>query len=288
VDAAYPAPVSFGIRRCEFDHYLLNRAAARVRTGVPLSSVRRDGSSWIVNESVRAPMIVGAAGHFCPVARMLNGATSERPLVIAQEAEFPIDSREAENWPIAPERPELYFSRELDGYGWCLRKGQHVNVGFGCLSRRRFPEARAAFVAFLRRTGRAPDGEWRWRGHAYYLSAPARRRVVDAGVVLAGDAAGLAYPQSGEGIRPAIESGLMAASAILESHGVYTSERLAPYGQKLQDRFGAGRRSGVTWPNVPASLSATLGRWLLRRPRFVRKVVIDRWFLHAQVAPLVS
>ena len=30
-----------------------------------------------------------------------------------------------------------------------------------------------------------------------------------------GDAAGLAYPQSGEGIRPAVESGLMAATVVL-------------------------------------------------------------------------
>jgi geranylgeranyl reductase family protein len=289
VDTGYSAPVSFGIRRCEFDHYLLKRAEARVRTGEPLSSIRRDGSSWIVNESVTAPMLVGAAGHFCPVARMLNGTTSDRPLVIAQEAEFPIDLREIDRWPIAPERPELYFSRDLDGYGWCLRKEQHVNVGFGCLSRRKFPVARAAFVAFLRRIGRVPDEDsWRWRGHAYYLSAPARRRVVEAGVVLAGDAAGLAYPQSGEGIRPAIESGLMAASAILDSNGEYSVERLALYERKLHDRFGLGRRTSVTWPNVPASLSAALGRWLLRRPQFVRQIVIDRWFLHAQVAPLAS
>jgi flavin-dependent dehydrogenase len=289
VDAVYPAPVSFGIRRCEFDHYLLRRADARVRTGVPLSTIRRDGSSWIVNESLRARMLVGAAGHFCPVARLLNAVTTDRPLVIAQEAEFPIDEPEAERWPIVPERPELYFSPDLEGYGWCLRKGQHVNVGFGCLGRHKFPEARAAFVAFLQRIGRVPDQEaWRWRGHAYYLSAPAPRRVVETGVLLAGDAAGLAYPQSGEGIRPAIESGLMAAATILDADGAYTSERLAPYERMLRDRFGLGRRAAVTWPTVPASLSSALGRWLLRKPRFVRQIVIDRWFLHARIAPLAG
>jgi len=288
VDASYPQPVSFGIRRCEFDHYLLERAHARVRTGVPLSSIRREGSTWIVNESLTAPMLVGAAGHFCPVARMLNGSADDRPLVIAQEVEFPIDP-EADEWPVEPERPELYFSRDLEGYGWCLRKGRHVNVGFGCLSRRQFPEARARFVTFLRKMRRVPNEEsWRWRGHAYFLSAPARRRVVDSGVVLAGDAAGLAYPQSGEGIRPAVESGMMAASAIIEAGGLYGRERLASYEKRLHDRFGLGRRPSVALPNMPAPVVASIGRWLLRRPRFVRQVVIDRWFLHTQVAPLAG
>jgi geranylgeranyl reductase family protein len=288
VDAIYQQPVSFGIRRCEFDHYLLQRAGARVRTGTPLSTIRREGSAWVVNDSLRTPMLVGAAGHFCPVARMLNGAVDDRPLVIAQEVEFPIHPHEVERWPVVPERPELYFSPDLEGYGWCLRKERHVNVGFGCLSRRKFPEARAAFVAFLRRIGRVPDEDsWRWRGHAYFLSAPARRRVVDAGVVLAGDAAGLAYPQSGEGIRPAIESGLLAASAIIEARGAYGRDVLAPYERKLLDRFGLGRPP-LPLPNVPSSVTAAIGRWLLRRPSFVRQIVIDRWFLHSQVAPLAA
>src|SRR6266851_5433820 len=43
VAAAYDHPVSFGIRRCEFDHYLLQRSGARLRLETPMSSIRRDG-----------------------------------------------------------------------------------------------------------------------------------------------------------------------------------------------------------------------------------------------------
>jgi len=50
---------------------------------------------------------------------------------------------------------------------------------------------------------------------AYLLLYPhARRELVRDGAMLVGDAAGLAYPQSGEGIRPAIESALIAAAVI--------------------------------------------------------------------------
>ena len=46
--------------------------------------------------------------------------------------------------------------------------------------------------------------------------------------MLIGDAAALAYAQSGEGIRPAIESGLMAAAVALQADGDYSAGQLEP------------------------------------------------------------
>src|SRR5260221_13358627 len=68
----YDRPVSYGIRRCEFDHYLLARAGARLRLGAPLRSLRREQDQWIVNDGIQAPVVVGAGGHFCPVARLMS------------------------------------------------------------------------------------------------------------------------------------------------------------------------------------------------------------------------
>ena len=227
VETVYGRPVSFGIRRCEFDHYLLQRSSARLKLGAPISSIRRDGAQSVVNESVKAPMLVGAGGHFCPVARQLNPVVPGARLVVAQEVEFPIDRRDAASFTIAAETPELYFYPDLTGYGWCFRKQDHLNVGVGRLNRRSLPKDSADFVAFLEARRKIPaNASWRWRGHAYLLSDPPRRSVSDAGVLLVGDAAGLAYPQSGEGIRPAIESGLLAATTILEANGCYTRDRL--------------------------------------------------------------
>jgi flavin-dependent dehydrogenase len=50
-------------------------------------------------------------------------------------------------------------------------------------------------------------------------------------MMLIGDSAGLSYPQSGEGIRPAVESGLLAADTIIAADGNYDSEHLEPYRQ---------------------------------------------------------
>ncbi len=288
IETTYDRPVSFGIRRCEFDHYLLRRSGARLRLGTPVSSIRRDGAHWIVNGSVTTPMLIGAGGHFCPVARYLNPALEGAPVVVAHEAEFPLEPDDGPRWATTPEIPELYFSRDLNGYGWLFRKGEYLNIGIGRLDRKSLPPASAEFVAFLRARARIPAAaRWRWRGHAYLISDQPRRRAIDAGVLLVGDAAGLAYPQSGEGIRPAVESGLMAASAIIDARGDYSRERLAGYSKRLRDRFRLRDRRQVVPEPMPASLAARLVPWLLRRRRFTRHVVLDRWFLHAHDPALV-
>lgn len=287
VDVRYGRPVSFGIRRCEFDHYLLRRSGARLRLGSPVTSIRRSGGDWIVNDTVRAPMLIGAGGHLCPVARSLNGAPDRTGVVAAQEGEFAVTGSQAAAFLVAPERPELYFCPDLRGYGWCFRKQDYLNIGFGRVDARDLPAATAAFVTFLKGRRVIPsDASWRWRGHAYLVSGSSDRTTVADAVLLAGDAAGLAYAQSGEGIRPAIESGLIAASVIHQAHGRYSRDRLEPYAAELRRQFCVGRRPSLA--AVPGGLIAALARGLLKSPWFVRHVVLDRWFLHAHDQSWIS
>lgn len=280
VEIRYDHAVSFGIRRCEFDHYLLDRSGARLDLGSPITSIRRNGDTWIVNERVAAPLLIGAGGHFCPVARMLNPEMRPAPLVVAQEAEFPVD--DGARWPTDPETPELYFCPDLKGYGWCFRKERHLNIGLGRLDRQSLPKATAAFVAFLRARHRMPDDAGlHWRGHAYLVSAAPRRRVVDGGALLVGDAAGLAYPSSGEGIRPAVESGVLAARAIVAANGRYTLVNLQSYEQQLRDRFDLQTKPHDT-PAWRSALATRLASRLFGLPWFVRTQVLDRGFLRSQ------
>lgn len=295
IDTAYDRPVSFGIRRSEFDHYLLQRSGARLLLGAPISSIRRSGAKWIVNEAVEASMLVGAGGHFCPVSRMLNGPAERVPLVAAQEAEFPVDPRSG-GWTetasprtVDASKPELYFTADFDGYGWCFRKGDYLNVGFGRLDARALPGDSAAFAQFLKARSTIPrDLSWRWRGHAYLVSGSSKRQTVADGVLLLGDSAGLAYPQSGEGIRPAIESGLLAAATIVKAGGRYGRERLDPYARQLQARFGSGSVERLLSRAMPRALPRIIGPSLLRQPWLVRRLVLDRWFLHATQPPVFS
>jgi geranylgeranyl reductase family protein len=275
----YDHAVSYGIRRCEFDHYLLERSGARFRVGEAVTSVRRADNKWIVNENITAGMLVGAGGHFCPIARRLNPDEQDGPVVAAQEVEFSI-ATDAASFAVDDEMPELYFSDHLDGYGWCFRKQNYLNVGLGLLDRHACSAATRSFTAFLQRRGRIPaDVSWRWRGHAYLLAEPRARKVADDAVLLIGDAAGLAYPQSGEGIRPAVESGIMAAAAIVNAQGSYSRDHLTAYERQLGDRFGLSTRPRT--PILPTAVMSAVGVGLMRVPAFVRHVVLDRWFLRA-------
>jgi geranylgeranyl reductase family protein len=278
VRTRYGEPVSYGIRRCEFDDYLLRRSQARLHLGTPVKTMTRQNGRWIVNGNISAAVIVGAGGHFCPVSRLLNGQPSQMALVRAQEAEFPIADGDAQAFGIEPERPELYFSSDLRGYGWCFRKQGYLNIGIGRLGHDPLPKAYADFIEFLRARGKVPaNGAWRPRGHAYLLYDKRARRVVDDQVLLIGDAAGLAVPQSGEGIRPAIESGVMAAETLMAASGDYSVPRLLAYETRLRRRAAAS----VAATPAPAveRLSQRLGTWLLGQSWFARRVVLDRWFL---------
>jgi flavin-dependent dehydrogenase len=316
--ATFDTIVSYAIRRCEFDAFLLHRSGARLFERTAVARIDRVQHGWRVEGVGEAPMVVGAGGHFCPVARLLNPPTpggegpagagargpaeggpharhrdglaearphvrdvrnEEQVIVAAQELEVRLERDES--CPVSGELPELYFCRDLLGYGWCVRKGSYLNVGFGRLDQRRLPEAARAFLEDMRRLGRVPPTfPTRWVGHAYRVYAWAERRLRDDGVLLAGDAAGLAYPASGEGILPAVVSGHLAAKAILAAAPTFTSERLGGYDRDLARRFGApGERASVA-QHLPPSVIQWVGRRAMALPWFVRHVVVPR-FLHA-------
>lgn len=93
----------------------------------------------------------------------------------------------------------------------------------------------------------------------------------------------LHYPQSGEGIRTAVESGLMATAVILEARGDYSAQRLQAYSSRLAARFGAAPAPGNRKLKLARNILAEL---LMRNRWFTRHVVLDRWFLHAHQASM--
>jgi flavin-dependent dehydrogenase len=280
----YGRPVSYGIRRREFDDYLLKRSAARLHEGVGLASIERDGSWWIVNGNLRARLVVGAGGHFCPVARRFGpkafGSKAAATAVVAQETEFEMDERQQADCPVRGTTPELYFCPDMKGYGWCFRKANFLNIGLGRADSHGLPGHVSGFVRFLTGIGVSPEMP-AMRGHAYFLYGTSQRRVAGDGFMLIGDAVGLAYPQSGEGILPAIESGLLAAETILAAKGDYAETQLAPYATQLARCFGTGgdRLTGIGG-SLPPRLIQFAAMRLLETRWFVRNFVLDRWFLH--------
>jgi geranylgeranyl reductase family protein len=290
VETRYQRPVSYGIRRFEFDDYLLKRSGACLVQGESLTHMERSIGDWILNGRIKTRLLVGAGGTFCPVARYLGARVNRETIVTAQEAEFEMDARQISGCSIQEDTPELYFCRDLKGYGWCFRKKNILNVGLGRLDPHRLSAHVADFLKILKTSGRLLfDLPSSLLGHAYLLSSTAARNVVDEGILLIGDAAGVAYAQSGEGIRPAVESGLLAAKVIADAHGQYSREQLEIYRSLLFDRFHKSESNWLTriGGRLPAPAISAVARWILARPWFARNVVLNTWFLR-QNEPTLS
>jgi menaquinone-9 beta-reductase len=286
----YGRTVSYGIRRCEFDQYLLARSGAHVVERCPVTRIERLTDGWEINGSFRARMLVGAGGHFCPVARFLGAHPADEPVVAAQEAEFRLD--DPQKCPVCPEEPELYFCRDMKGYGWCFRKHNFLNIGMGRMDRQGIAGHVRRFVEFLRQTGRisSVQGAAALHGHAYLVFGHKRRVRVHDSALLIGDAAGLAWPQSGEGIRPAIESGLLAAQVIKEASGRYRRNVLERYDDLLIKQVhrarSASAEAAARW--MPKRFVEAAGQGVLRSSWLTRHILLDRWFLGSGRPEVVS
>jgi len=285
----YGKTVSYGIRRCEFDQYLLQRSAVRQELGTSVSALVRYDGGWLVNRRIKARLLVGAGGHHCPVARLLGARIGKEEVIAAQVAEFAMSQEQERLCSTPADTPALFFSRDMKGYGWVFRKGRFLNVGLGRMDRNHLGSHMRDFCRFLEKRGDLAAGfDGRFQGHAYLLyDRQGGRTCLDDGVLLIGDAAGFAQPQSGEGILPAIESALLAADTILAAKGDYRRANLEPYAAGLATRFGTGS-VGIPSSPISSGLLRFLGARLLSSSWFVRHVVLDRWFLHAQQKALRS
>lgn len=289
MESRYPTTVSYGIRRCEFDNYLLKRSGARLRLGESLKSLQRRANQWLVNDSISTPLVIGAGGHFCPVAGYMGAKIgANEPIIAAKEIEFAMSAEQNANCQVQGDTPELYFCQDLKGYGWCFRKGNYLNIGLGRESSTNLALHVKGFYHFLKQRGRIPrEIPENLKGHAYLLYGHALRPHIADGMLLVGDAAGLAYPQSGEGIRPAVESGLMAAGVIIKAAADYSAEKLQPYSRALELRFGpAVESSSSDTSRATALMRNFLAHRLLNNRLFTRHVLLDRWFLHSHQSAL--
>jgi geranylgeranyl reductase family protein len=280
--------VSYGIVRREFDAFLLDRARAAgavVREGARVGAVERHGARIDVvadGETFHAPLVVGAGGHHCPVARAFGELSREEAVVVTQESETRVGRSFVERFAPRAGVPELFPEPDLRGYGWYFSKDDYLNVGIGALDDGRGLKRRTeAFLERLHASGRLPrDVELEpMRGHAYSIRGGARRRVAGPGFLLVGDAAGLARAVSGEGIGPAVESGAAAAAHALERlAGAERAE--ARYGDRLLARFGSPLPAAAERlaSRLPRRWLETLGGFVCRNGWTRRHVVFERAF----------
>jgi geranylgeranyl reductase len=210
-----------------FDPWLRERAAAAgavVRSGQFTGLERTEDGRVLVRYrpvagaepdamcTVRARAVVGADGTNSRVARAA-GLDGERiPYVFAYH-EVIASPHGGANTTYDSTRCDVIYRGETspDFYAWIFPHGQTLSVGTG--SARKGFDLRTAVAAVRDTNGLAGQTTLRREGAPLPLR-PRRRWDDRRNVVLAGDAAGVVAPASGEGIYYAMLGGQLAAEAV--------------------------------------------------------------------------
>jgi len=216
------------VRRWELDAALIavaRDAGCHVLEGARVTRVdaRTLEATTSAGHAARGRLLIAADGANSVVARAVRPGASRRRrrsgFGLAIEA--PLHELATEELREACARvPHIYFGLAPWSYAWIFPCGDRVSLGFGGLRKRGvdFLRCTREFVAATCR-----PGAWerlRVRGHLLPLTA-CERRPGRGHTLLAGDAAGLVEPVTGEGIGFAVASGRLAAAAAADAlaHG---------------------------------------------------------------------
>ena len=195
------------IPREVFDARLVARAVERgaVLRRARIVSLKTVPHGIILNGTISAPTVIGADGAHSVARAHLGLPSGRRALAIRGYAPTPPDRRGTQ--------VIRYGDRRQPAYAWAFDRGDGLsNIGYGELlpSDGELPPSRALLLDQLEQLlpGSVVDGI-QWRGHHLPLSGW-RWDQPDGRVLLAGDAAGLINPMTGEGIYYAIATGIAA------------------------------------------------------------------------------
>jgi flavin-dependent dehydrogenase len=159
-------------------------------------------------KEVSADYLIAADGANSIIRRQ-SRLHRKQQLIAAIEAEVPLTDDLKARYS---DGPIFIFDKPRAGYSWIFPKKDFLSVGIGVLGHA--PDLKGELARIMKQYGIALDGVV-LHGHPIPVYDPEAVLSTNR-ILLAGDAAGLADPFSGEGIRPAIKSGSIAAHSILE------------------------------------------------------------------------
>ena len=234
------APTIWMTMRRDFDAMLHGEAA---RAGCEVFAPARIGSldpqaASVTLESgvtLTAPLILGADGANSALARALFGRAYDPARIgFGLEVELPRDAA------TPGDAVEIDLAAAAWGYGWAFPKGGSVTVGVGGLQARN-PDMRAHLDRYLARHGdrASPKCKGAFLPFGDFRKVPGQGRAL-----LAGDAAGLVDPITGEGIAWAMKSGQLAAQAVVQALAAGAPDRaLGHYTRTLRPIHSELRRA---------------------------------------------
>ncbi|WP_294609063.1 geranylgeranyl reductase family protein [uncultured Roseovarius sp.] len=220
-------------------------AGAADFTGISVDAIDLADRSLTLKDGRRIGfgVLIGADGANSQVAKALFGEAFDRAEVgFGLEIEAVGDHVK----PGAPIRIDLAAAKW--GYGWSFPKRCSTTIGVGGLLARNpdMKDAMAEYCALLGVEADRSSFKGQFLPFGDFRKVPGRQAIL-----LAGDAAGLVDPITGEGIGYALQSGHLAAEAAIEALRAARPERaLALYRRRLRPVHRALRMARLIRPVI--------------------------------------
>jgi menaquinone-9 beta-reductase len=246
-------PPGYLIKRKVFDGFLQNKvrelSSFEIISKFSVNHILRENGFFILkgeNDELKCRMILGADGTHSAVGRILAGhTTNHKQYCLGVRTYFTgVKDLHPENFI------ELHFLEEfLPGYLWIFPMADGlVNVGMGVSyeQMKAAPDSLAAMLPEIIRShprlaARFAGAEMKGKIEAHGLPlGPDPKAISGEGFLLAGDAASLVDPFTGEGIGNAMMSGEIAALMIREALAAndLSEKFLKQYDERIMKKMG--------------------------------------------------
>ncbi len=257
----FPVPGAYwGVYRDRFDYHLTEmavKAGAEVRDGIHIRDVIKEGGAirGVVTgdgEQIRADVVIACDGVYSLIARKSGlwdkwfterGESWKDNVAFCMGVEMKLDN------DIIDERFEdsyvIFTGKEIAplGYGWIFPKDGMVSVGVGSAAGMMDKKPDEYLRYFMKHPAAAQfleGGEVVLERGAYIPYRRAFTPSYMAGLLVAGDAAGMVSPITGEGVffavRAGIDAGVTAAEAVQSKD--FSASFLSRYEERWMKTIG--------------------------------------------------
>lgn len=283
VGEAYTSP------RLDFDNFLFSLVKSDTNThileGTEIRDVMQtdDGMQVLTNSgtTLSCKLLVAADGANSIAARKLAKRTIDRDNHVGSVRAYYSDVT-----GLDAHTTEVYFLEEfLPSYLWIFPlPGNRANVGFGMLSSeisRRKLDLKKLFYEFIDRSPQVKNklSGAKQKGALQGFGLPLGGRelsISGENYMLAGDAASIIDPMSGDGIGNAMLSGKLAATQAIRcfSTGDFSAAGMMQYDDALYNALGSELRLHLRTRNALARMPFLLnGIFALAGNRYIKRVV---------------
>jgi geranylgeranyl reductase family protein len=217
------------VRRDQFDHYVVQQAqklGAELQDNTPVSGIAFQADHWVVstaNGQLQAKYLIAADGATGPMRQWLGFDPAKLRQAASLEVSGPSDGK-----------AQFEFGLVKNGFIWSFPKTNGYSLSASTF---RGGDDNALGKQLDAYATKAGLGSGQGASHPIYLW-DGDQTLHTQNALLAGETAGIVDPLLGEGVRPAMYTGVLAAAAI-DAALNGNAEALAGYTQQISQEWGS-------------------------------------------------